>query len=109
MIRAALAVALLTVSATALAHGEFDWIMQGDYRGKDNIHCCGERDCDYIEDADITLTRAGYVLRYKGKDYLFDEWARGLHVTERADKPPIMCRRLHDDTPRCIFVKPLGS
>jgi hypothetical protein len=106
---------LLTILAAvgfacaAWAHGEFDWIMRGDYRGKDNVHCCGPQDCDHVEDADIEPNGQGYVVHYKGKDYLFSEFAKGLHVTQRPDKKPIMCRRLYDDTPRCIFIKPMGS
>jgi hypothetical protein len=108
--RAILACLVLVLSSAAWAHGEFAWIMAKPYKGLDGyIHCCGPADCDYVEDADIELTRAGYVLTYKGRQYLFSEWGKGLHVTERPDKKPVMCRQLSTDTPRCIFVKPLGS
>jgi hypothetical protein len=106
---AAIIAALLSFSYRAWGHGEFEWIMRGDYRGKDNVHCCGPQDCDYISDADIEVRNYGYVVTYKGLEYVFNEWAKGLHVTQRPDKSPIMCRRLQDDTPRCIFVKPMGS
>jgi hypothetical protein len=98
----ALAVLLLMKSATvARAHGDYDWIRRGGYKGVDGSSCCGKDDCDQIPATRIERTPEGYRLRDFGLFVPF----RQTQTSE--DGKYWLCR--DKKLMRCFFAPPPGS
>ena len=43
----------LASTAPAAAHGEYDWINKGGYRGANGDHCCGQDDCYKLDASQV--------------------------------------------------------
>jgi len=57
----ALAIGLaVAASSPALAHGDYDWINKGGYRGANGDHCCGKDDCYKLDASQVEQSREGY-------------------------------------------------
>lgn len=50
----------LVLSLPAWAHGPAQWINDGRYRSPIGDLCCGEQDCGWISQRDVTATDQGY-------------------------------------------------
>jgi len=46
----------------AHAHGEADWVRQGDYKGPDGSRCCGENDCQIFPKEKVKEVGTGFIL-----------------------------------------------
>jgi hypothetical protein len=95
---------VLVMIAAARAHenGKPNWITEGDYRGPDNVHCCGPNDCFPISVDDISITPRGYVLKTYG-----NELVPFSSATPSEDKRYWRCRA-YDGSRRCFFA-PIGG
>ena len=63
----ALAIGVALASASpAIAHGEYDWINKGGYKGPTGDHCCGTDDCFKVDAKDIQESREGYRIPSQG-------------------------------------------
>lgn len=93
--------ALLGVADAAWAHGDYDWIRRGDYKGVDGTSCCGKDDCDQIPAARVERTPQGYRLRDYGLVVPF----RQTQTSE--DGKYWICR--DEKLMRCFFAPPPGS
>lgn len=40
-------------AAPAAAHGDYDWINKGGYRGSNGDHCCGKDDCFKVDAKEV--------------------------------------------------------
>jgi hypothetical protein len=93
--------ALLGAAAPAQAHGDYDWIRKGGFKGVDGTSCCGKDDCDQIPASRVERSPEGYTLR----DF-------GLFVPQRQaqtseDGRFWLCR--DKKAMRCFFAPPPGS
>jgi hypothetical protein len=50
----------MACAAPAAAHGEYDWINKGGYRGVNGDQCCGKDDCYKLEAAQIEQQKDGF-------------------------------------------------
>lgn len=94
-------VVLLAGAGAAGAHGDYDWIRRGGYKGVDGTSCCGKDDCDQIPTARIERVPQGYRLRDFGLIVPF----RQAQTSE--DGKYWLCR--DQKAMRCFFAPPPGS
>lgn len=93
--------ALLGATVAAQAHGDYDWIRRGGYKGVDGTSCCGRDDCDQIPASRVERTPHGYDLRDFGLFVPF----RQTQTSE--DGKFWICR--DEKAMRCFFAPPPGS
>jgi len=64
-----LAILLLAGPTLALAHGDWDWIRQGDFRDSLGKPCCGPNDCRMVPDSEVEELKNGdFKLRSTGEN-----------------------------------------
>lgn len=78
MLRLAILLSLCLIALPARAHdpdtGQPNWITEGNYSGQDGIHCCGPKDCDRLDPAQVQATPRGFVLHaYKDELVPYDQ------------------------------------
>ncbi len=56
-------VCCLIVVATALAHGDADWIRRGGYTDKSGASCCGREDCRQLAADDVIEEPNSYFVK----------------------------------------------
>lgn len=102
--RRILALFLALSPVVALAHGDAEWIMQGQ-----NSWCCGPKDCFAVEQSAVRHeTREGgvgvYIVTWRGRTHEVPE--REAKRSERDE--PWVCEN-PDYTIRCLFILPMGA
>lgn len=100
------AACVVGLSVSAESH-EF-WINKGKYKGRDNVHCCGEKDCPVIEKSDVTVTPRGYVLKTYNNELVPFSEATPSEIEEDGEMRFYRC---HDPrgNRRCFFAPYGGS
>jgi hypothetical protein len=96
------ALAALAMASLALAHGDADWIMRGQYRNQAGEWCCGEGDCFVVTGVrPVSLPAPGYRLPT-------GEFVPQAEAQPSPDGQYWRCRR-PDGSRRCFFAPPVGS
>ena len=93
--------AIAGAAGLAHAHGDYDWIRRGGYKGVDGSGCCGQDDCEAIPATRIERTPEGYRLRDFGMTIPFRQ------TTPSEDGKFWLCR--DQKSMRCFFAPPPGT
>lgn len=104
-LRAALAGLVLSgVAPSARAHGDYDWIRRGGYKGVDGSSCCGQDDCETVPAARVERTPEGYRLHDFGLTIPYRQ------TIASEDGKFWLCRDMDArKAMRCFFAPPPGS
>src|SRR5690349_7257393 len=81
--RIAIAALWLATAGGALAHDEARWIQERAIKNTIGELCCGERDCNSVEENDVKITPSGFLIKSSGELVPFNE-ALPLPADERA-------------------------
>ena len=100
-LQCAMAALVLAGPGLARAHGDYDWIRRGGYKGVDGSGCCGQDDCESIPATRIERTPEGYRLRD------FDMTIPFRQATPSEDGKFWLCR--DQKAMRCFFAPPPGT
>jgi len=101
MLRLGYVIALsLALAAPAAAHGEYDWINKGGYRGVNGDHCCGKDDCYKLEASEVQQQKDGIHVPAYGVTVPYKE------VQRSEDEHYWICRT--SSRMRCFFAPHQG-
>ncbi len=102
MVVAIIAMTYITPAWPHDAQGNANWIAEGAYKGKDNVHCCGVTDCPELAASEVRATNAGVLIIKTG------EVVPWVEATPSEDGKIYRCHR-YDGTRRCFFYPAGGS
>lgn len=98
---------VLLLPVVAVAHdpdtGSPNWITEGEYRGPDNVHCCGPNDCEKLKPQDVTVVKGGYYIRSYQETVPFSE------ATPSEDGQFWRCHKSASNSDRRCFFAPVGQ
>lgn len=90
----------MLIAGPVLAHGDAQWIRDGDFQDENGISCCGPEDCSTIPRAQVRFVGHGYFVRGR--------------LFERSRVPPSidgnfwLCVNTQTGAPRCLFAPRVG-
>ena len=102
-------VLLVLVIGFAYAHGDADWIRQGEFKSKAGSSCCGEQDCERFPKQNVVLKEDGfYELHYQWKQTDVTENFPIKETKNSVDDDYWRCHYSTDGKTKCFFA-PRGT
>jgi hypothetical protein len=99
--RSLILVLSLCLTGAAFAHGEADWIMKGQYKDRNGVHCCSPgRDCLPVEAGEVIRIVGGW--KHVPTDTVLMDGDPGIHESEDREGRWFRCVR---GEMKCLFPR----